>query len=351
MLQHTGDHGAVAPLIVVPRNELDKVVIQHDAGRLVKDAGAGIADQVGGHHLIAGIADDALHVRLRGVEHLVADVGIGHAGAQPCGQIHHRYVRRGDAERHAGHLALQGGDHAAHGLGCTGGGGDDVVQDGAAGTPVAAAAGVHRLLLGSRGVDSGHQGLLDTELLVDHISQRRQAVGGAAGVGDHAHIGAILVTVDAVNKGGRGVILGGRRQDDLLGAALEVTAGLVGGVVGAGGLDDILGTAVRPVDHGGIRLAVDLDLVAVDHQIAAGVLHRAGEVPEDGVVLQQVHHVVDVRLAQVDTADLELFRVLRKDTHDNAADTAKSVDTDFDSHDVFLSFLSAATAVFVPSTL
>ena len=49
-----------------------------------------------------------------------------------------------------------------------------------------------------------------------------------------------------INKGGGGVVLGGGGEDDLLGAALEVTAGLLRGVVGAGGLDDVLRTAVAP---------------------------------------------------------------------------------------------------------
>jgi len=117
-----------------------------------------------------------------------------------------------------------------------------------------------------------------------------------------------------------------------------VAAGLVGGVVGTGGFDDVLRAAVGPVNHGGVRLAVNFDLTAIDHQIASGVLHHAGEVAENRVVLQQVYHIVDVRLAQVDAANVKLFRILRQDAHDDTADTAKSVDTDFDSHDAFLSF-------------
>ena len=189
-------------------------------------------------------------------------------------------------------------------------------------------------------MDGRHQGLLDAELLVDNVGQRGQAVGGAAGVGDNPHVGAVLVAVDAVNKGGGGVVLGGGRQDDFLGAALEMTTGLLRGVVGAGGLDDVLRAAVRPVDHGRVRLAVYLDLAAIDHQIAAGVLDHAGEVAENRVVLQQIDHIVNVRFAQVDAADLKFLGVLRQNTHDDTADAAKAIDTDFDSHDAVLSFFS-----------
>ena len=271
------------------------------------------------------------------MEDLIADIGIGGAGAEAGGQVHHGHVGGGNAEGHAGHLALQGGDHTAHGLGRAGGGGDDVVEDGAAGAPVAAAAGVHRLLLGGGGVDGGHQGLLDAEGLMYHIGQRCQTVGGAAGVGDHLHVGAVLVAVDAVDKGGGGVVLGGGGEDDLFRAALEVAAGFIGGVVGAGGFDDILRLALAPLDHGGIGFAEHLDLMAVDDQVAAGVLHHAGEVAEHGVVFQQIHHIVDIRLAEVDAADVEGLRIFAHNAQDNTSDPAEAVDADLDCH-IWFSF-------------
>ena len=104
----------------------------------------------------------------------------------------------------------------------------------------------------------------------------------------------------------------------------------------AGGLDDILRAAVCPVDHGGVGLAVNLDLPPVDHQIAAGVLHGAGEVTENGVVLQQVHHVVDVCFPQVDTAHIETLRIIRQYTKYYASNAPKAVNADLDSHVIVL---------------
>ena len=265
----------------------------------------------------------------------VADLGIGGGAGQAGRQVHHGHVRRWHTEGHAGHLTLQGGNDPAHGLGGAGGGGDDVVEDGAAGAPVAAATGVHGLLLGGGGVDGGHEALLDAELLMHHLGQRGQTVGGAAGIGDYLHIRAVQAVVDAEHEGGCHLVLGGGRQQHLFGAALEVAGGLLGGVVGTGGLDDVLGAALMPGDHGGVRLAEHLDLMAVDHQIAALVLHRAVEVAEYGVVFQQVHHVVHVRLAEVDAADLVLLRILRQNPQHHTADTAEAVDTNFDGHNPF----------------
>ena len=121
---------AVTPLVVIPGDELHEVLIQRNTRCLVKNAGAGIADQVGGYHLVACIADNTFHVRLGGVLDLVADVRIRCRLAEPRRQVHHGYVCGGYAEGHAGHFALQGGDHATHGLGRAGSRRDDVDKDG-----------------------------------------------------------------------------------------------------------------------------------------------------------------------------------------------------------------------------
>ena len=77
--------------------------------------------------------------------------------------------------------------------------------------------------------------------------------------------------------------------------------------------------------------------MAVHDQVAACVLHHAGEVAEYRVVFQQVHHIVDIRFPQVDAADVEGLRVFAHNAQDDASDTAEAVDADLDSHVVFLS--------------
>ena len=60
--------------------------------------------------------------------------------------------------------------------------------------------------------------------------------------------------------------LGGRRDDDLLGAGLEVLGG--GGALGeaAGGLDDDVGAELAPRQLGGVGLGGDADALAVDDE-------------------------------------------------------------------------------------
>ena len=67
--------------------------------------------------------------------------------------------------------------------------------------------------------------------------------------------------------------LGGRRDDDLLGAGLEVLGG--GGALGEapGGLDDDVGAELAPRQLGGVGLGGDADALAVDDEGVLFDLH------------------------------------------------------------------------------
>ena len=244
----------------LPGDELDEGVVELDAGAGVEDAGAVVGEEVVGHHLLVGVAEDALHRAVGRLLDLLLD--LLHRGllAQPDGEVHHRHVRGGHAEGHAGQLAVQVGDHLADGLGGAGGGGNDVLSGAAAVAPVLAAGAVHGLLGGGGGVHGGHQALYNGEVVVDHLGHRRQAVGGAGSVGHHLHVGLVGVQVHATDEHGR---VSGRGGDDhLLGAALEVSARLLDGGEHAGRLDDVLSARLRPRDVVGLHLVEDGDLLA-----------------------------------------------------------------------------------------
>merc|ERR1719393_534196 len=76
--RHRGDEvdeaRRVAPLVVVPRDELDEGRREHDARARVEDGRARLANEVRRHDLVLGVADDALAVRLRGELHLSLDL-------------------------------------------------------------------------------------------------------------------------------------------------------------------------------------------------------------------------------------------------------------------------------------
>lgn len=61
-----------------------------------------------------------------------------------------------------------------------------------------------------------------------------------------------------------------------------------------GGFDNVLGTDLTPLDVHGVTLAEDVDGLALDDELAILGLDRALEGAVDGVVLEHVHHVVEI---------------------------------------------------------
>ena len=99
--------------------------------------------------------------------------------------------------------------------------------------------------------------------------------------------GVVLVVVDAHDDGDV-LVLGRGRDDDLLGAVVDVRLGLVGVGEEAGRLDDDVGAQVAPGQLGRVALGEGLDRLAVDGDLVGGGLHLVRQAAEDAVVLEQV---------------------------------------------------------------
>merc|ERR1719191_50364 len=86
--------------------------------------------------------------------------------------------------------------------------------------------GVQQALVASVGVGGRHGPLDDAELLLEDLHEGREAVGGARGVGDDVGRAVVLALVHAHDVGGDrpGLVLGGRGDDDLLGAGKHLQA-------------------------------------------------------------------------------------------------------------------------------
>ena len=124
-------------------------------------------------------------------------------------------------------------------------------------------------------------------------------------------------------------------------------AGLFHGVEHAGGFDDILRAAVIPGDLGSIALAVDPDLLAVDDEVPVIVLHRIPESPEHGVIFHLIDHVIQIRIPQVDAADLiTAAATLHHDPQSYAANAAEAVNAYLDRHKQIPSALWALICCF-----
>ena len=97
------------------------------------------------------------------------------------------------------------------------------------------------------------------------LGKRSEAVGRAGGVGDDLDVRLVLLLVDAHDK--HGSVCGRRRDDDLLGATLQVGLGLLGGGEDTGRFDDIVCACVFPWDVGGVFLCVEFDGLSVDDEV------------------------------------------------------------------------------------
>ena len=306
---------AVTPLVVVPADELDEVLVEGDTGLGIEDGGVRVAVHVSGDDIVLSVGENSwgdimlaffwswsvdkekrgevARKKVRTLEVAsgssldgVLDLVVAGTLLEADGKINDGDVGGGHTHGHAGELAVELGDDLADGLGGAGAAGDDVLGSGTSTTPVLGGGAVDGLLGGSVGVDGGHETLDDSELVVDDLGERGQAVGGARGVGDDIGLAVVGLLVHAHDVHG-GIGRGGR-DDDLLGTTLEMGLGLVDGGEDTGGLDDVLGTRLGPGDGSGVALSVELDLLAVDDQV--GALDRDGTVEDAvaGVVLEHV---------------------------------------------------------------
>ena len=123
-------------------------------------------------------------------------------------------------------------------------------------------------------MDGRHKGLLYPKIVLDDLSQRRQTICRAGGVGYYIHIHAIIPVVDAHDKGGRHFIFGRSGNDHFFCPALKMEGGQLLGVKGPGGFYDVLCAALAPWDLPRVALTEYPDPVSVYDQVAAIMLHR-----------------------------------------------------------------------------
>jgi hypothetical protein len=165
----------------------------------------------------------------------------------------------------------------------------------------------------------------DAERLVQHLGDRRQAVGRARRVGDDVVLGRLVrLEVDAAAQGDVGV-LGRGRDEDLARAAGEVLAAALLVDELAGRLDDDVDAGVLPLDRGRVFLGADRHLVAVDDERVAIDGDRAGVAAVHRVVAQEVAERGDVGEV-VDEHQVEALGGGRQAAHEAAPDATETVD-------------------------
>ena len=103
----------------------------------------------------------------------------------------------------------------------------------------------------------------------------------------------------------------------------------------AGAFDDQVGADVAPFQVSRITLGSEANSLAVDHQIVALDRNITVEVAMHGIVLEHVGQIICFQQI-VDTDYFDIAEVLGDGTEGHTTDTAKTVNTDFNRHVVFL---------------
>ncbi len=101
----------------------------------------------------------------------------------------------------------------------------------------------------------GHHRVLDADGVVEDLDHQSQYVRRRAGAGDHAIFRGEVLGVDAVHDRAVDLVDGGRRQDDALGAGVEMTLQVGAVPVDPGRFDDDVGPVGLPGHLVGARPA------------------------------------------------------------------------------------------------
>ena len=268
----------VAPLVVVPGDDLHEAGVKLDTSTGVEDGGTGVGDEVAGDNLVFGVAEDSLHLVLGSMLHLLADLVVRGILGQLDGQVNDGDIGGGHAESHTSQLAVKLGDNLADSLGSASGGGDNVGTGGTTGSPVLATLGgtVNGKLIDSDGVNGCHKTFGDAPVVIEDLGDGSKAVGGAGSVGHDGHVAVVLLVVDTHHEHGR-VVLGGAGNDCLLGTTLDVSVALCLVNEDTGGLTDVVSAGLTPWDCGGILLGEDVDKVSIDLDATFGLLDGSVE--------------------------------------------------------------------------
>ena len=330
---HKIDHSVgITPLVIVPRDELDEVVGEGNSGLGIEDGGKRAGLEVVGDDILLGVTENTLEGGLGGELDGSLDVLVGGGLLEGAGEIDDGDILGGDTEGHTSELTVELRNDLTDGLGGTGGGRNDVVASRSATSPVLLGRTIEDLLGGGDGVDGGHETLLEAKVVVDDLGERSETVGGAGSVGDNLQVLGVFVVVDTHDEHGSS-LLGRSRDDDLLGASLEVSSSLLTIGEDTGGLRNVLGTSVAPRNLSRGHGVGDLDLVAVDPDAVLVGLDLTLEATVGGVVLDHVLHVSGINEGIVDGDDID-HGVGSGGTEDETTDTTETVDTNVDGTNV-----------------
>lgn len=112
-------------------------------------------------------------------------------------------------------------------------------------------------------MDSGHETLIDSPVIVDDLGDGCETVGGAGGVGNNGQVLLVFLVVDTNDEDGY-IILWWGRENNLLGTSLKMEFSLLFLQEDSSALTDVVSTSLTPLNVSWVSFTVDLNLVPVD---------------------------------------------------------------------------------------
>jgi hypothetical protein len=191
--------------------------------------------------------------------------------------------------------------------------------------------GVERRLVARIGMNGRHHALFDADGIIQRLGDRRQAVGGAGGVGDDQMLLGELLVVHAIDDGEVGAV-GRRGNEDALGASGQQARRLVASGEDARAFQRDVDAQLAERQGGRILDCGDLDRTGSDVDRVARHGDHAGETAVDRIITHKMGVGLD-RAEVVQADDLDVGAAgLDDGAQDVAADAAKTVDEDLNRH-------------------
>src|SRR5580698_1187712 len=178
--RHGGIGHAVgeAPFVVVPGHHAHEVAVLHLGLVHVERRGVRVVVEVDRDVWCIGVAEDALELLLGRALHRLVDLFLaGLAGSDDL-EVDHRDVRCRHADRDAVELAVQFRQHEADCFRRARRRRDHRHRRRAAAIEILVQ-GVEGRLVAGIGVDRGHEAGFDADGIIEHLGDRREAIGGA----------------------------------------------------------------------------------------------------------------------------------------------------------------------------
>src|SRR6266516_6718848 len=178
---------------------------------------------------------------------------------------------------------------------------------------------------------------------MDYFGNWSQAVGGAGRIGDHMMRSRVVLLFVHTEDDRDVFILGRRRDNHFLYAAVQMFLCVFGFGKKAGGFDHYLGAHRLPVNLCRVAFREHTEFFVLHLDPVCGGGDIVLEISQHRIVLQQVRECL--RIGDIVNSNEVDFRIPKRGAKNVAPDATKSIDADFNCHSVSIlqaDFLSSS---------